>query len=362
MTMTMTSPAVALPGRTATALIDCDIHNTPAPGELQRYLPERWRAYHDRFGRRGPDGGHYPKASPSAARTDSWPPTGGPPGSDLAFVREQLLDPWEIEVGILNTLIPVGNQLPEYDAAMARALNDWQVDVWLDPEPRLRASLVVSCEDGEQAAAEVERVGGDPRFVQILLPVRTSEPLGKRRYWKLYEAAARHSLPIGIHFGGNSGHPVTGAGWPSYYIEDHCGMAQAFQSQLVSLVCEGVFEHFPSLKVVLIEGGFAWLPSLKWRLDRSWRQLRDEVPHVRRLPSEYIDEHIWLTTQPIEEPTRPEQFPQLLEDLGGPDRLLFATDYPHWDFDAPDMALPVRLPADVERKIMVENARALYRL
>jgi predicted TIM-barrel fold metal-dependent hydrolase len=343
-------------------LIDTDIHNTPAAGALRRYLPERWREYHERFGRPGYSGAHYPKASPSAARSDAWPPSGGPPGSDLAFLREQLLDAWPIACGILNTLTTIRNQLREYDAALAQAINDWQIAEWLDPEPRLRAALVVPCDDGELAAAEVRRLGHDRRFVQILLPVRTGEPLGKRRYWQLYEAAARHDLPIGIHFGGGSGYPITGAGWPSYYLEDHGGMAQSFQAQLISLVCEGVFEHFPTLKIVLIEGGFAWLPALKWRLDRSWRRLRDEAPHLRALPSEYIDRHIWLTTQPIEEPSRPEQFLQLLEEIGGAERLLFATDYPHWDFDAPDRALPVRLAPEVERKIMSENARALYRL
>jgi predicted TIM-barrel fold metal-dependent hydrolase len=347
--------------RVRAGLIDCDIHNTPAAGALARYLPERWHAYHQRFGRPNYSGAHYPKASPNAARTDAWPPTGGPPGSDLAFLRAQLLDAWSIRYGILNTLVTIRNQLREYDAALAQAMNDWQIAEWLEPEPRLRASLVVPCDDGDLAAAEVDRLGDDRRFVQILLPVRTSELLGKRRYWALYEAAARHDLPIGIHFGGGSGHPITGAGWPSYYIEDHSGMAQSFQAQLISLVCEGVFERFPTLKVVLIEGGFGWLPALKWRLDRSWQRLRDEVPHLRALPSEYIDRHIWLTTQPMEEPAQPAHFLQLLDELGGADRLLFATDYPHWDFDAPDQALPVRLAPDVERKIMSENAENLYR-
>ena len=139
-------------------------------------------------------------------------------------------------------------------------------------------------------------------------------------------------------------------------------MPQAFQAQVISMVCEGVFERFPTLNVVLIEGGFAWLPPLIWRLDRSWRQLREEVPDLRELPSTYIRRHFWLTTQPMEEPAKPEYFLQLLDQLAMHDRLLFATDYPHWDFDAPDQAFPVKLPAELEQGIMAGNAHTLYRL
>jgi predicted TIM-barrel fold metal-dependent hydrolase len=64
----------------------------------------------------------------------------------------------------------------------------------------------------------------------------------------------------------------------------------------------------------------------------------------------------------MEEPENPKHFLSLLDMLGSDDMLLFATDYPHWDFDSPDQAFPVRLPADLERKIMSENARAVYRL
>jgi len=351
--------------KTKLAVIDCDIHNAPAsPQALDKYLPTRWRRYKETYGSRLQyPGTAYPRLHPNAARSDSWPPNGGPPGSDLEFLRQQLLDAWEMDYGVLNPLYGAGGRnQPDYAAALAQALNLWQVEEWLDPEPRLRGSIIAPYEDGRLAAAEIDRCAQEPRFVQVLLIARTQELLGRRKYWQMYEAAARHDLPIGIHFGGGGGWPITGAGWPSFYIEDHVGMPQAFQAQIISLIYEGVFEEFPTLKIVLIEGGSAWLLPLMWRMDRSWRLMKDEVPHLKRPPSEYIRQHFWITTQPIEEPPQPAYFAQFLEQLGMNDRFLFATDYPHWDFDAPDQALPTNLAAELKQAILAGNARAFYRL
>ena len=221
-------------------------------------------------------------------------------------MREQLLDAWPIEAAILNPInqTTCGSQFVEFAAALTRALNDWTQAEWLEQDDRLYSSICVPCEDAALAAAEVERLAGNPRFVQVLVNVRTREPLGNRKYWPLYEVAEAHGLPIAMHVGGHGGNTITGAGWPSYYFEDHAGYPQAFQAQVISLVVEGVFERFPGLKVVLQEGGFAWLPWLMWRLDMAFELLRDEVAHLERKPSETIREHFWFTTQPIEEPER----------------------------------------------------------
>ncbi len=361
MAQTLTRDAETL--STQVGLVDGDIHPATASSDaLLPYLPERWHYRLSVHGPQGYPGSYYPRNSPQAARADSWPPSGLPAGADLPFLREQLLDEWGIEFGILNPLVGIHSPLVEYSAALATAVNDWLMAEWLEPEPRLRGSISVPYEDGDLAAAEIDRLGADRRFVQVLLLARTHEPLGKRRFWKIYEAAVRNNLPVGIHFGGSGGSPFTGAGWPSYYLEDHGGMPQAFEAQLLSLVCEGVFEHFPTLQIVFIESGFAWLPSLLWRLDRAWEKLRDEVPHLSKPPSAYVREQLWLTTQPMEEPSKPAFFLQLLEQLDMNDRLIFATDYPHWDFDAPDQAFPVRIPTDLKRRIMAENAHSLYRL
>lgn len=350
--------------RKQAAVIDCDIHNAPADdATLYKYLPDRWQDYHRTMGLRGHYGGYYPRAMKNAARHDSWPPNGKPPGSDLAFMRDQLLDAWDIEYGILNPLYGAGGQVNlDYGAALASAINDWQLAEFVEPEPRLKASLVVAYEDGDLAAAEIDRLGSHPGCVQVLMVVRTQEPLGKRKYWKMYEAAVRNDLPLGIHFGGAGNGLITGAGAPSHYIEDHAGMPQAFWSQVTSMVYGGVFAAFPDLKVVLIEGAFAWLPPLMWRLDRMWERMGAEIPEVRERPSDIIRRNFWVTTQPMEEPTQRVFFRQLLDQMDMDDQVMFATDYPHWDFDAPDRAFPVELDAERKRKFMADNARALYGL
>jgi predicted TIM-barrel fold metal-dependent hydrolase len=245
---------------------------------------------------------------------------------------------------------------------MASAVNEWQIAEWLEKEPRLRASLVVPSHYPEMAAREIDRLGDHPSFVQVFLPVRSALPYGNRRYWPIYEAAVRHNLVIGLHFGGSPGNPPTPAGWPSYYIEEYVGMSQIFQSQVISLIAEGVFDQFPALRIAFLEGGFTWLPSLMWRMDKEWKGLRREIPWVKRLPSEYIRQHLHLTLQPIDAPPDPRHLRQIIEQLGSDDMLMFSTDYPHWHFDSPKEALPEELPPALERKIMAENARAFYRL
>jgi predicted TIM-barrel fold metal-dependent hydrolase len=368
----------APPGQRSSSIVDCDIHNAlPDDDALFQYMPDEWRERRDalahlpaafrkvreNLGDRSYLGAEYPRPTPRASRVDAWPPSGGPPASDLGFLQSQLLDPWHVEYAVLNPLFGIGEMLNlELAEVMARAANDWLADQWLARDDRLRASIVISYEDPVASAAEIDRLAADPRFVQVLMLSRTNEPMGQRKYWPIYEAAVRNGLPVGVHNGGWGGHAITPAGFPSFYIEDASAMATAFQAQVVSMVAEGCFARFPGLRVVLIEGGFAWLPPLMWRFDLAWEKLRAETPLVDRPPSEIIRESFWVSTQPMEEPQPPAQLYVLLEQLEMTDRIMFATDYPHWDFDSPDRAIPVKLDELTRAKIMRENALALYRL
>jgi predicted TIM-barrel fold metal-dependent hydrolase len=302
----------------------------------------------------------YPKSQPNASRRDAWPPDGGRQGSSLAFMQAQHLDPNNVVLGILNPLNSgQGFANPELSAAVCRAVNEWQIADWTSRDRRLKASVVVPYEHAAASAAEIRHWAGHPDFVQVLLLSRTAEPLGNRRYWPIYEAAAEAGLPVSVHAFGYGGAPITSTGWPSYYIEEMTGHAQSCQAGLTSMLVEGIFERFPRLRVVMVEAGFAWAPSLAWRLDKVWRTLRAETPHLKQAPSEYMRQHVWWTTQPVEEPEPREH---LLDAIGwmGWDRLLFATDYPHWDFDDPAYVLPLRITEEQRRGFFLGNARTLY--
>ena len=352
------------------AIADCDIHPRPdgagiggVSKSLYPYLSKQWRDHVENFGiaYRQPweKGSAYPKGQPQACRLDSWPP-GKAPGSDLKFMAEQHLDPNNVTLGILNPLSSgQGATNLDLSAALTHATNEWQKTEWTSQDSRLKASVVVPFEDAAASVKEIELRAGDRNFAQILLLSRTSAPLGQRQYWPIYEAAVAANLPIGIHAFGYGGSAITSGGWPSYYLEEMVGHAQAQQALTVSLILEGVFERFPTLKVVLIEGGVAWAAALGWRMDAQYRKLKRELPHLKRLPSEYLRSNVWFTTQPIEEPEPRTQLAEVFDWIGW-DRILFATDYPHWDFDDPAQALPFKMTDTQRRQVYLENAKAVF--
>lgn len=350
------------------AVIDGDIHPAVrAMSDLKPYLSKRWWDHYETYGMRrkhgSANGEPYPKSAPLACRRDAWPEEGGRPGSSLRLMQEQHLGAYGIEHGILGPLgnTGQGEMNLELSAAMCSATNDWQRDTFTRPEKRLKGGLVVPYEDGVASAKEIERCGGDTDFGQVFLLTRSAEPLGNRRYWPIYEAAERYNLPIGFHVFGTSGHPVSGAGWPSYYIEEGAGHSTSCQTVVTSLVIEGVFERFPKLKVVMIEGGFAWAPALAFRLDKLFERMRGEVQHLKRRPSEYIRDHVYFTTQPMEEPDDRRHVLDVMNWIGW-DKLLFASDYPHWDFDDPFRAFPAGVTPEQHRRICAENGKGVFRL
>ncbi len=299
----------------------------------------------------------YPPNAPLTRRPD-WRESGA--DADPVKAAAATLDRFGFAHAILNCLFPVQVFRDEnLAAAFARAVNDWLAAEWLAKDSRLRGSVVLPMQSTERAVEEIERRAGDSRFVQILMLAFGEQPLGKSVYWPIYAAAERHGFTVGIHAGSSYHHAVTGSGWPSYYLEDYAAQSLGFHTQLGSLICEGVFVKFPKLKVVLLESGVTWLPPYLWRLSKFWKGLRIEVPWIDRPPEDFVRDHVRLTAQPFDGLPGAAQIGRIMNQLQSDEMLLFATDFPHWQYDG-DAMLPAGIAPDLRRKILIDNPLGTY--
>jgi uncharacterized protein len=347
----------------AKGAIDCDVHVAPATmDDLFPYLDDYWREYVAAAEiRLLGNSTSYPPEAPTTA-TEEARAAGGPAvPSSYEALAERVLGPAQPRYAILNCLTLLeAYRNPYYQAALAGAINDWLRDHFLERDDRLRASLVVPMTDVEGAVAEIERLGSDRRFVQVLLPVRAEAPYGNKRFHPIHEAASNQGLAIALHAWGLPGHAPSPTGYTMTYLEDYLGNSQTVQTHVLSLVAEGVFERFPDLRVSLVECGFGWLPPLLWRSDKDWKGIWREVPWVKELPSAYVKRHFRATTQPTHGPQGPQEIRELLAMIGS-DWLLYASDYPH--DHGPSAEKLYEALDDAEREAVFRgNAAAFYRL
>src|SRR5438552_17068300 len=177
------------PAKSRLRIIDCDIHpSLHSRADLNPFLSKRWQQHLKTYGDhlRTPYIGTtpYARSATLTARRHAWPPTGGPPGSDLAIMRKQHLDPLDIEFGILQVLdmFIFSQQNLEFGGAIQRDINEWQLAHWTSREPSLKAAILVGQDETEAAIAVIVRCSNIGHDVTIYLCTLSIEPLHRSRY------------------------------------------------------------------------------------------------------------------------------------------------------------------------------------
>lgn len=342
-------------------LVDCDIHqHWESVDEILPYLPRRYEQY----------GVNLPSlmyTNPGGVmREDAVPEDGGTPGTTPENVKAHILDPYEIDFGILTGQCISVSLLPnrDYATALAKAYNEWLIDRWLSNDDRFLGSVLVAPQAPERAADAIREYGTRRDFAQVVMNSASPRPYGDPFYRPIFEAAADVGIPVALHphaDGHGISHPPTGAGYPRSYFEWHNVLPANMMGQLNSLLCEGVLEQFPDLHIVCTEGGFGWVPHFMWRIDKNWKGLRSQAPWLDKPPSEYVLDQVRFTTQPIEEPPEPEYLRQIFAMVRAEETLMFSTDFPHWDGDSPAHSLP-RLDEETSSRIFAGTACEVYDL
>jgi uncharacterized protein len=317
-------------------VIDCEVHcSVPGVDALTPYLSRHWRARLAENAWSGPAGVAHCYPAPA---TDA-------PIETLEQLQREVLNPGLDQLILVCYYAVEMIRHPDLSAELAHAVNTWLKEQWLDRDPRLAGTLVVTPEYPQAAAAEIRSWTPDDGFVQVLMPVVSQRTYGSRVYFPIYAAAEERGFVIGLHSGGVSGTAPTPSGWPELYIEEAAGMAHVFQGQLLSLLAEGVFQEFPTLRFALLESGVTWLPSLLWRLDKMWKSYRREIPWVRQEPSTYVRERVRAATAPLDLPPRPADALEFIEQMGLVELLMFASDRPHVHAFDPASVLDLIEPA-----------------
>lgn len=358
----------------ASPIVDAEVHITWKKAE--ELLPSLPRVWHDRFllgtghttaGMRIQPNYYTPFQGQNTPRAAV--PADGPAGSDPALLARDWLDRHNIAGAVLSheegpVISTWGDTV--YPQALAVAYNDWLVANWLARDARFLGSMLVATQDPVAAAREIERVGEHERVVQVLLPSGTRLPYGSPYYHPIYAAAERRGVQIAIHTGTEgsaTSNPPTAVGWPSTYMEWHAAQAFNLAAHLTSLLTEGVFVAFPRLRFIFLDGGAAWLAPLLWRLDKNYKGLRVECPWLTELPSVAIPRHCRFGTHAIERGNDDGLLWRLLDEIDGEQTLLWASNYPRWDCEAPaDCAFLTRAAQDARLRILGGNAAALYGL
>lgn len=346
-------------------IVDTDVHVHESPGELAPYCDMPWRVALENIKDRPETYLDIPSFSPgvSDGSYQAKFPTAHE-GARMVWDKEQMrteLNQIDVDLGLLFPdhllKLPVLTQ-KDYAAAISRAYNRWLVDKWTSQKDGLLGLIIACTHDPEDAVREIEKYADHPDIVGVYLPCAGLDPLwGHEKYDPIFAAAQYHELPVLLH-SVTVTHPVfpfNNHGFDTELARHTTSHTFSILANLVNMVTRGIPVRFPRLKVGVSEAGISWMPWLQMRMDKEYMERRRDVPFLTEKPSHYLKK-VFVCTQPIEEPENLQDLVKLIELYDGEDTTMFASDWPHHDFDHPMKLAQVPFTEEVRRKVMGENA------
>ena len=281
---------------------------------------------------------------------------------DLGEGRIASMDAAGMELAVLSVSTVSNLQMlqPAEGAALARDANDELAQAVRDHPARFAGLACVAPQNPDGAAAELERAVTDLGLVGVVINSHIrGEYLDAPRFAVLFEAAQSLGVPIYLH------PSLLPAGAVEPYLDYGLmaamwGYAAEASLHALRIILAGTFDRFPGTRLVLGHLG-EHIPFSLPRLDTHHLQTKAQcAPALQRLPSEYVHDHLWVSTSGMNHAPRSLRF--CLDELG-PDRIMFAADHPFEDMAAEIAAFAAADVTETERTaVSTENARALFGL
>ncbi len=267
----------------------------------------------------------------------------------------------DYQVVFPNGLLFLGmHPVKEMEIHIAAAYNKWIVEEMLPREARVKAMLYLPVNNPEAAEETVRKYVGAPGVAGFTITSSRHAPIHSNEYMKLYAMLEEADQALAFHSHLNWQDEYTSQ--LNRFISMHAiSFVLCNLVHLTNWVINGLPERFPKLRTLWIESGLAWLAFITQRLDNEYLMRSSEAPLLKRLPSEYISE-MFFTTQPMER-TNMNLLEATMDAISAPTQLVYASDWPHWDFDLPSSVwdLPF-LDESAKRNILGYNAANLFNL
>jgi uncharacterized protein len=242
-----------------------------------------------------------------------------------------------------------------------RAYNRWLTETVLPANPRIRTLLAVPLTDPDDAYQMVLDFGHCKGVSGILVPALSNIPVHDNRFMKLYALLEERGLPIAFH-GSQDWHDHAFSSLNRFIGVHALGFVFYNMIHMTNWLVNGLPERFPNLKVIWMESGLAWLPFMIQRLDNEYMMRSNECPSLKAKPGEYIRQ-MYYAAQPMERPDDLSALEQTFKMIDAENHLMYASDYPHWDFDLPSVIYDLPFLSDQARKnILGETAKNVFNL
>ena len=256
----------------------------------------------------------------------------------------------------------IGAEDPVLEAALARAYNRWAGEYCSPFKDRIKAVGIVPQRDMKRCVAEVAFLAREPWCVGVMTFGNLEGKLADHPYFDpFYNAMQDADLPVCFHGGTDRppfapGREDVGNNMFMMHLTGHVWHQMRIMGAVVG---GGLFERFPSLRFGFFEGGLSWVPWWGDRMDGHYKHFARHTPHLKCLPSEHMRGARCFYTFDPDEALLPEAL-----RLIGTSRVMWASDYPHFDAEFPDAGELVvnneRLAADEKRAILADNARRFF--
>ncbi len=242
----------------------------------------------------------------------------------------------------------------------------WAYDRWVTeqvlPESsgRFYTMLSLPISDPDAALRHVETFGDRKGVGGFMVTTVRNIPVHDNSLMKVYRAIEERGLVLSFHSAFNWNETIFKT--CNRFLAVHAlGFSFYNILHLTNWVTNGIPERFPKLPVIWIESGLAWVPFLMQRLDHEYMMRPSECPTLKKKPSDYMRD-MYYSSQPMECQDR-EAMECTFRMINAETQLLYASDYPHWDFDLPSTIydLPF-LSEKAKHNILGGTAARLFKL